>query len=621
LSLSDYHRGRLTNILEQNKAKLSRDDVVNLVSQYKQKYGNPVGQSQDVLTGRPQTSNDQSQDQPQSQDDSNQPQPQHGDLWNLANSALNTNVDSSSGINNYIPNPIGILQGIGKGAISTGTNIAGIAGSVINALGGNVDWDLKNLSANNSELTETHGLSQGIGKFAEQTGELLLPAGEVAKAAKAVPLLGRMALQAFVGGAVGGIQSGSVSGEVSGALLGGTGELASAGISKILEPNTLKALGNFASKALGFTSQESEAAIKRAVTDAYQTSKDAQAAKASGNIASITKTPFMSAMRGDISMNDTANTLLDAVKNHADQASHNYQQTLTDIDASNSIPKSKATDIIDQAKISFLTKLQDFGLDKALQHPERWPADVDKDSIDQIYKNLKNWGNDPGDMTMLGLDGLKKNIISPIMDLGGKTASIASSVHDSIREGLTRELPEQMITPKVGQPFSIPSYSNMTKDYHDDMEFLRNIKSQLGAAPSGSDQIKVASKLGKLINDPNKDYGSILDGFSNGQQIKDELYGHSLNSFIPGKKAQWIPLGIEALGAMSHPAGIPMLALNAAVESPRLIGETGALAGRMAASRPSQFAGRALTSPLSRNIGTGILRGVIPETGIQSSKR
>jgi hypothetical protein len=143
--------------------------------------------------------------------------------------------------NALIDAPLGLVQGVAKGAASTGVGI----GSLARKVAGRPPLPADTYKAD----TEATNNWQGVGKFAEQTVEFAVPGSAAGKAAKGLGLLGRTVAQGTTAGAVGAAQSGGdplATG--ASAVLGGAGELAGPAFRQVrkLVTNRAPTLANFA---------------------------------------------------------------------------------------------------------------------------------------------------------------------------------------------------------------------------------------------------------------------------------------------------------------------------------------------------------------------------------------
>jgi len=191
-TLAPAAQQKLDGIIQQMQANGESDDYIrNVVSDFKQKYGAPPGPVQRALNYRT------------------------GNQW----------IDA----------PLGVLEGVGKGAASTLYGTLDLANQV-------VPHPIELNPEYRASVTQTNGIGQSIGKFAEQTGEFLLPDALAGKAVEGLPLLARLAAKGATDAGVAGIQSGgNPTAMIVGGALGAGGELAGSGIRAVRELGKTKA--------------------------------------------------------------------------------------------------------------------------------------------------------------------------------------------------------------------------------------------------------------------------------------------------------------------------------------------------------------------------------------------
>jgi hypothetical protein len=136
----------------------------------------------------------------------------------------------------------GVLQGMGKGAMSTGVG----ALDIIRKAQGQPEW----LTPEQRQgYTVPSGPGQGTGKFMEQTGEFAIPTGVAGEVMKAAPLAARLGAQSAIGGLLSAAQSGGDPKAIMlGTALGGGGELLGAGargVTQLAKAPLASTIGNF----------------------------------------------------------------------------------------------------------------------------------------------------------------------------------------------------------------------------------------------------------------------------------------------------------------------------------------------------------------------------------------
>jgi hypothetical protein len=161
--------------------------------------------------------------------------------------------------NALVDTPLGVLQGMAKGAASTGVGI----GALYRKATGQSPLPADTFAAD----TTPSGPGQGTGKFIEQTAEFVAPAGLVGKATKGLGLLARAGGQAAVGAGVSAAQTGGDPASIAiGGALGGAGEAAGAVVkgAKGLLAEKAPTLRNFAESFKATPTQQAK--ITRALS-------------------------------------------------------------------------------------------------------------------------------------------------------------------------------------------------------------------------------------------------------------------------------------------------------------------------------------------------------------------
>jgi hypothetical protein len=183
MPLSEQHRAKLDGIVQQMTANKESDETIQtVVNDFKQKYG---GAESGAPMGKPQD-------------------------------AFEKAVNYHTG-NTLIDAPLGLVQGVAKGAASTGVGI----GSLFRKAAGLAPLPADTFTAD----TKPEGIGQGTGKFLEQAAEFAAPAGAVTKGLKGAGFVARAIGQGATAGAVSAAQSGGDPvATITGAALGAGGE-------------------------------------------------------------------------------------------------------------------------------------------------------------------------------------------------------------------------------------------------------------------------------------------------------------------------------------------------------------------------------------------------------------
>jgi hypothetical protein len=189
-----------------------------------------------------------------------------------------------------------------------------------------------------------------------------------------------------------------------------------------------------------------------------------------------------------------------------------------------------------------------------------------------IYNDIRDWGNQSGDLTPFGVDVLKRRIDDLYSESSNARAFVQRLKNQA--RGLLND--------------QVPGYQQMTADYAQASDFLDNLKDlSLGAKNDGT----AIRKFSTLMNQNNQFRQGLVDQLSKyaGRDLQAEIAGHAMRSAMPGK----IGFGLDALlggYAWSHPGMWPGAIGTAAATSPRLVGETARLAGKAAPYIPKAAA-------------------------------
>lgn len=496
----------------------------------------------------------------------------HGALYNLADKALNySNINSPeyqsvrpSGIAGDVLDasvkgaeaPVDLIRGMAKGVLSSSSGI----GSIINRFSGSSQpFNQGNLKA----LTTANGAAQDVGKVAEQVGEFFTPAPEL----KGSSMAAKIGLDA------------AKSGLLSAAQSGGDPLATAAGIvvPSVLSAPVLKVAGNLVSEGLGLSSGAGSAAIKRAFSN--PDSSD-----------------LLKAIKGDIGPDDIVQNIQDSVTKFRDDASAKYSQELDSKVKNSNISDwdKKAQDFMTDVSNKVNQRLGDFGVIKQTDpdgnivlNMRHVPSEAGlKEGLQSISDMVGEWGHEPRDLTPSGLDTLKKNL-SPYIEQGGRMGAFAKSVYDTAKNKLND---------------IIPGYSDMTKDYADSSNILKEIKSALGVKPDGSTNTHAAvSKIQYMLKQPTNYREIITNKLPNGQQILDQVAGLHLHDVAPRGLIGRLLLGGEGASALMHPASMPAVAAGAAASSPRLVGESARIAAK-ASPLLQKFAPKAISSGIANTL-------------------
>jgi hypothetical protein len=340
--------------------------------------------------------------------------------------------------NALVDTPLGVLQGMAKGAASTGVGI----GALYRKATGQTPLPADTFASD----TTPGGPGQGTGKFIEQAAEFAIPAGMVGKATKGLGLLARAGGQAAVGAGVSAAQTGGDPASIAlGGALGGAGEAAGAVVkgAKGLLAEKAPTLRNFAESFKATPTQQAR------ITKALDTLK-----------------------RDGIVPPDDIHATQDVVKGKLSDLGQAYQQLPADI-GQRSVP---ARDVVAE-----LAKQQD-----ALKH-NGYVSSANKEAYQRIENEIKdvaalaakNNGNVSFDALRYMRDGAngRVNFMSPEAD-----QNLYKGIGDTYRRVMDQIAPET---------------TQLNKDYarYKDLEHIVDTNVSRGKGnPSGLDKL-----LGKAV--------------------------------------------------------------------------------------------------------------------------
>lgn len=177
--------------------------------------------------------------------------------------------------------------------------------------------------------------------------------------------------------------------------------------------------------------------------------------------------------------------------------------------------------------------------------------------IESAFKDITDWGKQPGDTTGAGLDILKKrldDLYAPTSQSRAFIQGVKTVVSDTLKQ-------------------NVPGYEEMTKGYGQTAQLLDEIKSGTGAGgKAGADTVikKLTSSL-KQNQDFRLEMVKQLEQHS-GENVLQELSGSSLNSALP---RGIVGKGLDIYGLTTLLRGVmdPTAFAEIATSSPRLVGE------------------------------------------------
>jgi hypothetical protein len=445
-------------------------------------------------------------------------------------------------------NPVtNTLAGIGSGLASTGVGAYNLARKIPG-----VDQVLPAPNAAMQATTQAPaGFFGGAGKFLEQAGEFLIPAGLAADATKGAGLLARASAQALAGGGVSAVQSGGNPASIAtGAALGAAGPVLGAGI-EAAAPSVGSAVKKVAAQVLGRTTGAGTDAVTQAIENPTS--------------------DLVAAMRGQTSEGEVVSNFKQALQHVVDTRSSDYQNALANL-PQDGPPLSKAPI---QDNVNFM--LDKFGVkpgtNGALDFSRSTITDPKaQQQVRSVVNDVAGWGSQPGDLTPSGMDTLKRRIGNMFSDDSQGSAFIAS----------TRDAAASVLKDNV------PGYADMTKGYETASKFIDSLGDLSLESKNPGTTIR---KLATVMSQKNEYRQVLTDALSQytNVDLKGQLAGLALNKAAPSGATNTIQAslsigaGIGIADALRSGAGLlglvstgylaPMAAVSMALASPRRMGE------------------------------------------------
>lgn len=199
--------------------------------------------------------------------------------------------------------------------------------------------------------------------------------------------------------------------------------------------------------------------------------------------------------------------------------------------------------------------------------PHSLVDDAERAKIDKVEQVLNEWRNDPSTHTALGLDSLKRRIdaIYPDSPLHKNSQRVISSTRNAVKDAIVRQVPE---------------YADAMRGYEQTQAVLSDIRSAL----VGTDKTSKNAAINKLLSlgKENKDFRRMQAEAlrkNTGIDLMQAAAGQEMKEVMPTGLHR---LGTLGVGGMMVLAEKPWLLPLVAASSPRLIGETAYMAGRVA---------------------------------------
>ncbi len=264
---------------------------------------------------------------------------------------------------------------------------------------------------------------------------------------------------------------------------------------------------------------------------------------------------FTQALRGNTTPEELVNQARSALGDVINTRNQNYRNMISGLKTDTTT--FDISPIVRQVE----QKLKDFGITKNADGTLNFSRSAigegsDATKIENIYNDIKNWGNQPGDRTAIGIDTLKRrigNYYSPNSDIRAFITGVKQSTKNVLENA--------------------PGYTTGMKNYAEMSDSISEIQKALSLGDNASVETSFKKLTSALKN--NEFRKQVILGLDQdtGGQLLSKIAGQRLSSIMPRGLAGVLEGGIGATTAILHPGGIlPLLGL-AITTSPRIVGE------------------------------------------------
>lgn len=272
---------------------------------------------------------------------------------------------------------------------------------------------------------------------------------------------------------------------------------------------------------------------------------------------------FVKAMRGKITGEEVVESAKQALNSIKDKRALDYQNRLASISNTN-------TANIDISPIAqkLKTQLTNYNIKRTVD-PLTNETIIDTSrvamghkgikDIEGVIKELDSWGTQPGDLTAIGLDTLKRRLADFYSD-SSQARQFVASMENTVKNTISRAVPE---------------YGQMTKGYSEATSLIKDIESGLMMRKQGmTGRITADQTLRRLTSAMRENFEMRRDlvdvlGAQSGQDIAGQVAGNSMSQIIPRGLVGKVAAGSAGYIAYLHPKFWPILAAS----SPRVMGE------------------------------------------------
>jgi hypothetical protein len=181
--------------------------------------------------------------------------------------------------------------------------------------------------------------------------------------------------------------------------------------------------------------------------------------------------------------------------------------------------------------------------------------------VEDVVQTIRQWGNQKGDKTAVGLDTLKRQLDDFYSDSSNARGFVAA-LRNEVKGTIVKNVPE---------------YSTMTKDYAEATTLIKDIESGLMLRKQGmTGRVTADQTLRRLISSMKDNFvlrRELLEvlGDQGGKDLAAEVGGVAMSQFLPRGLAG-VPAGMVGMAAYLqyiNPKFVPLIAAS----SPRIAGE------------------------------------------------
>ena len=458
------------------------------------------------------------------------------------------------------------------------------------------------------DVQVTDSMAGGWGKTAEQAAEWMLPAGKLGEIEKGAatyaaksplfPKLAEAGTRAVIQGGAGAILGGAQADDTkSGALWGG---VPAAAIAAVAPP-----LAKMVQSYLGAKSGVGPEVIQRAITS----SPDLQAA-----------------MNGKITQKQTLDAARAALAKAFQARSNEYTASLNQLVQQNPQALPQA---ISSTKTELIGALHEFGIGMRVSPSGQLILDFQgagiprgsENAIQNIAEDVWGWGRNQKQITMEGLNDLKKRLSGDY--LASASGQIPNTAMRRVVNGFSARM-SGFINNEVAT--RIPGYSAMNEAYAKASNELQQFTRSLSL--NNKNDTTAMSKLISALHQRNNLRSELVEALNRfappGTSLSDQIAGHALNSLWPrgiagpltavdAFKKLLVPAGMGAAGTYAgHPlAGALGSVADILASSPYILGKTLPYAGRAAPLFPAMggYTGSRLLDMQQQQNSSGFARG------------